>query len=52
MALRADAARGGGANELTAMIIVITNIFGQKTLVVPGVKEEFLCNSRNSVTPA
>jgi hypothetical protein len=27
MALRADAARSGGANELTVMIIVITNNF-------------------------
>jgi hypothetical protein len=52
MALRADAARGGGANELTAMIIVITINFLAENLVVPGVKEEFLCNSRNSVTPA
>jgi hypothetical protein len=31
MALRADAARGGGANELTATIIVITvNFLGRK----------------------
>jgi hypothetical protein len=34
------------------MIIGITNDFWQNNLVVPGVKEEFLCNSQNSVTPA